>query len=397
MANGRASVQGCRARVARGFTLIQIMVGVALLGIVLTLVMGLLTQHLSGPREQAGAPAPPSAETAAPPPEFSAVTVFFATDRNRTASTMPAAVFGSGRGSVTYGACEVSIPRDHRMGELEAPFSFLGFSLPEDQAKHVVLLSTEVYPASRYFAELGQRIGRAPAKSALIFVHGYNVTFEDAARRTAQMTYDLGFEGAPVFYSWPSQGKETAYPKDEENIRWSEANLKRFLDDFLKRTDAQNIYLIAHSMGNRGAVAALGAIFAANPQHRQRFREIILTAPDIDAEIFVRDIAPQIVGSRTTITLYASSADRALQLSKRFHGYPRLGDAGTRPVIIPGIETVDATTVDTSFLKHSYYAETSSVLSDMFYLIRQGLRAKDRFALETVKTPDGKEYWKFKH
>ena len=39
----------------------------------------------------------------------------------------------------------------------------------------------------------------------------HGVTFKDAARRTAQMAYDLGFPGAPVFYSWPSAGTSTGF------------------------------------------------------------------------------------------------------------------------------------------------------------------------------------------
>jgi len=47
----------------------------------------------------------------------------------------------------------------------------------------------------------------------LLFVHGYNVSFEDAARRTGQLAYDLGFEGPTVFFSWPSRGSVTAYTR----------------------------------------------------------------------------------------------------------------------------------------------------------------------------------------
>ena len=57
---------------------------------------------------------------------------------------------------------------------------------------------------------------RAARDDAFLFIHGYNVTFEGAARRTAQMAYDLGFNGAAVFYSWPSQGTPTAYTIDEQ-------------------------------------------------------------------------------------------------------------------------------------------------------------------------------------
>lgn len=64
------------------------------------------------------------------------------------------------------------------MGVLEAPFSLLGLSLPEDQEKHVVLLKTDVYNEATYFAQL---IGRAPAKSALIFMRGYNVMLSAVA------------------------------------------------------------------------------------------------------------------------------------------------------------------------------------------------------------------------
>src|SRR5262245_28654371 len=117
-------------------------------------------------------------------------------------------------------------------------------------------------------------------------IHGYNVTFEDAARRTAQIAYDLGFSGAPVFYSWLSQGTVTSYTIDESNIEWTQASLRIFLEDFFARSTAHNVYLIAHSMGNRALTHAVSSLLNENPTLKNHLRELILAAPDIDAEVF---------------------------------------------------------------------------------------------------------------
>lgn len=327
-------------------------------------------------------------------PDYAIVRVFFATDRNMTGSTNPDEMFGVNRSNITYGTCEVSIPRDHRMGELEAP-SIWRLEFLEDPAKHVVLLSTAITSKDRFFADVAARVRDSEGSNTFLFVHGYNVTFEEAARRTAQITYDLAFDGAPVFYSWPSRGTISAYTVDEQNIQWAQANLRSFLDDFFTRSDAQNVYLIAHSMGNRALTRAVASLLADKPVLRSRLKEVILTAPDIDAEVFKRDIAPALTATGRPVTLYASSEDRALAASKTVHGYPRAGDSGQGLVVIRGIETIDATRVDTSFIGHSYFGEARSVLSDMFYLIRDGKRADERFGLRPVDGQAGR-YWEFK-
>src|SRR5262249_8423076 len=124
-------------------------------------------------------------------------------------------------------------------------------------------------------------------------------------------------------------------------------------------------------------------------------QEVILTAPDIDADVFKRDIAPSLTATGRPVTLYASSEDLALVASKKVHGYPRAGDSGRELVVVPGVEKVDATYADTSLLGHSSFAESRSVLSDMFYLIRNGERADMRFGLRRVDAQAGR-YWEFK-
>lgn len=336
----------------------------------------------------------PTASISMREPAYATVRVFFATDRNLTGNTDPNEMFGVNRSNLTYGACEVSIPRDHRMGELESP-SIWRLEFREDPAKHVVLLSTAIASKDKFFADVAARVRQSKGSNAFLFVHGYNVTFEDAARRTAQITYDLGFDGAPTFYSWPSRGSTPAYTVDEQNIEWAQANLRSFLEDVFTRSDAQSVYLIAHSMGNRALTRAVASLLTDKPALRDRLKEVILTAPDIDADVFKRDIAPALAATGRPVTLYASSEDLALVASKKVHGYPRAGDSGQGLVVVPGIETIDATRVDTSLLGHSYFAEARSVLSDMFYLIRNGQRADQRFGLRPVDAQVGR-YWEFK-
>lgn len=324
---------------------------------------------------------------------YAVVRTFFATDRNVVENATPSKTFGADRSPLTYGIADVSIPRDHRIGELESP-SVLKLEFREDPAKHVVLLSTQSRPKDKFFSELAGRIRMSSRSSAFLFIHGYNVTFEDAARRTAQISYDLAFDGAPVFYSWPSQGATHAYTVDEQNIEWTQTNLKSFLTDFFMRSDAQDIYLIAHSMGNRALTRAVAVLIKENPAFGPRLKEVILTAPDIDAEVFKREIAPALIATGRPVTLYSSSEDLALIASKEIHGYPRAGDSGKGLVVLPGIETIDATKVDTSLIGHSYFAENRSVLSDIFYIIRGNQKADQRFGLHRVDFRGGR-YWEF--
>jgi esterase/lipase superfamily enzyme len=327
-------------------------------------------------------------------PNYATVNVFYATDRKSNAAQPPSQRFGGERGEIEYGTAKVSIPRNHKMGALESP-SILRLEFRADPEKHVVLLGLESMDAGAYFQNVAAQVKRSTQKSAFVFVHGYNVTFEDAARRTAQISYDLGFDGAPVFYSWPSQGEVAKYTVDETNIAWSTPHLERFLGEFAQRSNADRIFLIGHSMGTRGLTQAYLSLLASRPAVGKKFVEIILAAPDIDAAVFKRDIAPAMLAGAGKVTLYASSEDVPLKASKAIHGYPRAGESGADLVIIQGMESIDATGFGTDFLNHSYAVENRSILSDMFYIVRNGFRAQQRAGLQPF--PMGAPtHWRFR-
>jgi esterase/lipase superfamily enzyme len=244
-------------------------------------------------------------------------------------------------------------------------------------------------------ADLKQSIAASGARSALLFIHGYRTTFEDAARRTGQLAYDLGFQGTPVFYSWPSQGKLSGYIVDEANVEWTQADLASFLADFLQQSEAEHVYLVAHSMGNRALAKATASVIAARPELAGRIREVILAAPDIDADVFRQQLLPALAAVPNPLTLYASSTDSAMRASKAIHGYARAGDSGTGLVVAKGVETIDASGVDTGFIRHAYFAEQRSALSDMYYLVQKQARAAERFGLQAVDGTMGR-YWTFR-
>jgi len=282
----------------------------------------------------------------------------------------PDRTYGNERGELEMGICEVSIPERHEVGAVERP-SVFRLELQEDPRRHVVVLGIEEQPADEFFAGLRDRVDASRKKEAFVFVHGFNTTFEEAAHRTAQLAYDLRFDGAPIFFSWPSQGELIQYSVDETNADWTVPHLKEFLVAVAKRSGAESVHLIAHSMGNRALTSALRRISYEMRDELPLFNELVLTAPDIDAQVFEHDIVPAILPTAERVTLYASSNDEALKLSKTVHGYRRAGDSGAELLVIPGIDTIDVSTVDTSLIGHLYYGDNATVIADMLDLINR--------------------------
>ncbi len=364
----------------------------------------------SAPPEPSGSELPTLAPPPPPPPpaiagergredtfvvdeNYAVVHVFYATDRRPTGSAVPARFYGGERAStddLQLGTLNVSIPRDHRMGAIERP-SIWKLEFREDPEKHIVLLNVSPRSAPDFYSELASKVDSSPEKDAFVFVHGFDNTFEEAAWRTAQISYDLGFHGAPILYSWPSKGKLSQYAADEATIDWTSAHLEAFLETVAAQSHATTVHLIAHSMGNRALTRALAAIASRHPVPPM-FKEVFLAAPDIDVGVF-RQLAATFPTAATHVTLYASSKDKAILASERIHDYDRVGDS-THICVVPNIDTIDATAVDTSLIGHSYYGDNRSILSDMFQVMRTGAPPGQRFGMH-VMTAQQVTYWAF--
>jgi esterase/lipase superfamily enzyme len=239
-------------------------------------------------------------------------------------------------------------------------------------------------PEDQFFTQVAAKVAASREKQAFVFVHGFDNTFADAARRTAQLAYDLGFDGAPILYSWPSKGKVGSYPADEATVEWTAPHLQKFLEKVAMETHATTVHLIAHSMGNRAVTAAMSAIARDHSGLPPMFKQVFLAAPDIDVGVF-RQLARTFPAAAERVTLYASSRDEALVASKRFHSGPRAGDTGTVITIVPKVDTIDATAVDTGLLGHSYYGDNRRFFRTCFMRFTTASRPTNALACNPPK------------
>jgi esterase/lipase superfamily enzyme len=315
------------------------------------------------------------------------VKVFYATDRARGSGTNPNGVFGPQRGSLTLGSCELMFP-----GRSEAGGN--GQQAPEKPLRPVV---RKVLPAAKdeLLAQMNATLARSPRRRVLVFVPGYNVSFAEAARSTGYLKQALGFEGTAIFFSWPSKGRSDGFGTDEREIEWAQPDLKEFLKILAADAKQRSIYLVGQGMGGRALAKAFVYLNSAQPELGKAFREVILVAPDMELETFRRDLAPSLAASNARITIYASSNDPGLRASAKFQDYPRVGDSGPQLTLFPGLETIDASRVNTSLSGPLLTAPGNSIIADLKHLIRDGDKPTQRPALQVVEVASGR-YWRLK-
>ena len=354
------------------------------------------------------APPPPPPPPAGTDPTFDVVPVFYGTDR--AVEPDPKRLqFGAERGHrLQLGRALVTVPTAHKVPAIERPwvieipyFKVKIYEEKEDTAKHFTLQEISALTKEQMLALVKERLAKSAnfKDHAFVFVHGFNTSFDYALYRTAQIAYDLKFDGAPFVYSWPSGGKVASYTYDRGSAEQAEPHLAEFLDIVVKESGAKSISLIAHSMGNELLLRVLERLRPAAPEG-VTISQVILAAPDVDRDKFM-NIAREITDFAKGVTLYAASNDKALGYSGRFWGgVPRAGDVpSTGPLIVPGVDTIDVSEVSTDSLglNHSGYAENNALLNDIKLLLQTGERPPDKRIpiLQHMTTSTGGEYWRY--
>lgn len=342
---------------------------------------------------------------------FDIVTVFWGTNRRLPEGVdrkTPAQASSENGRQLALGFAHVTIPKVGRdVGSLQRPprFAMLGTTLfvgSEDPKQHFTIGDFKRLDLGMFVSatETTRKLSQRYRDEALVFIHGYNTPFDGAIFRTAQLAYDLEFDGVPYVFSWPSLGSPDGYIHDKDASDAARRYLKEFLDIVVTRTGARRVHLIAHSMGSRLLTEVLRSM-PPPPDGRPRFEQLILAAPDIDADVF-REIAAQVRPVGRAMTIYASKNDRALWLSRSAAiGRPRVGEITPNgPILVDGVDAIDISGADFSTLwglNHSTFAERSPVLNDLKLLIAKGTRPPETRTgtLQRIEVASRGVYWKY--
>ncbi|SFD76384.1 alpha/beta hydrolase [Pseudoalteromonas denitrificans] len=292
------------------------------------------------------------------------------------------------RSEVTYGTASVSVPTDHTSGIIERPFLDKALKLfkinRENPDKHICIKSCNETTKQDFLTQIGSK------ETALLFIHGFNVSFNDALYQSAQLKTDLVFNDSFVLFSWPSNANKLLYASDKERAGTAAFLLADLIVDMSKQ-NFKEIYILAHSMGSYCLSQALmsNKMNNINPDVT-----VALAAPDVDRDDFLTHYFPQYQQSFNQITVYASSKDLALFTSSYANNSNRLGDS--KPITFAkGMDTVDATPVASwmSF-NHSYVFEHNYVITDLHNYFFNKQTAKDR-RLKPMPTTQNQDYWQF--
>jgi hypothetical protein len=124
------------------------------------------------------------------------VTVWFGTNRHLHTTGQ---FLGERSDQVSYGRCAVFVPEDRAAGSLGR--GLFGRMFKGDD--RVKLKERTLLDESLFWGELAKEVTslNLSNRDGLVFLHGYNTKFVDAARRTAQLKVDLAHSGPAAFFS----------------------------------------------------------------------------------------------------------------------------------------------------------------------------------------------------
>lgn len=276
-----------------------------------------------------------------------------------------------------YGVCRISVPKHHSTTEI----TFSPDGKGSSHKFYKIVSEKEINPD--YLFDFVKRTKRTP----LIFIHGFNVKYQEALLRASQITYDLKYQGPVILFTWPSGAgdgflDDTLLTKTYELNKYGAQNsidlFKKIISEFYLHEIPINI--MVHSMGHEvviPAISQLGQNFKDQNDLAEKkiINELIMNAPDFDKNEFLKSV-DNVKYVTKRMTLYCSNNDKALAASTKINKSERLGSCSN----IDDVDTINVSSIDSTTIGHSYYA-SRDVITDVFQVLL-GLDAEKRLFIK---------------
>ncbi len=288
----------------------------------------------------------------------------------RAPSPDPAILFSSGRSpALNFADVTVGVPSQREAGAINMP----GRTVNPD--KEFRITAAESIGRDDFAARLAEAFAARPAgrRTAILYVHGFDVSFASGVFRQAQLMHDFALDGVSVHYSWPSAGRAALYLYDRDSADFARGGLAETLSTVVA-AGAESVVVFAHSMGGNVVMEALRELgLERRADVLGRIEAVVLAAPDIDGDLFRAELA-RIEPRPGTIVALVSPRDRALRMSSGLRGgRGRIGlglQEDVAGLAALGVHVVDTTRYDQS--KDPYRHNIFTGSPTLIRLLRNG-------------------------
>lgn len=278
------------------------------------------------------------------------------------------------------------------------------------QNEEIKVKQLESLQQDAFVNKVKKLVDESPRRSLLVVVHGFREAFPSALRKTAFLGHILDINSPVLLFDWPgNQGSSLRGYRRARNVAiQSGAELAKTLELINREVKPDKLWLIANSMGAQVVADAFSHLYQ-NPEFSDadiEFEDVVLTAPDVSHEKFNNQFKREIATMARNLTVYVSSNDRALIMSRIINRDVRRGESTLTPDMLDEairisqlvssdddlVTLIDVTPVNRTRNFHNFSLETPEFFDDLFLRLTNDRTPQTR-QLYGFKTKDGNPYW----
>lgn len=278
--------------------------------------------------------------------------------------------------------------------------------------EEIKILTVQGTDRADFAARLRPLVEASPHRGLLLLVHGLRTDMDFALRGTAFLAHVIDIDAPVMVFDWPgNQGPSLrSYRRAQEIASASGADLAAILTFVIQEIRPEQLWILANSLGGQVVVKAFHYLNQdpAFADAEVEVDEVVLTAPDVGKGEFNERFKQDLAALARHTTLYVSSNDRALLLSRLVNRERRLGESslsvdtaeligeveelmGLVEADSDHVELVDVTPVNRTRNFHNFSLEVPEFFDDIYLRLANPETPLNRLRFE-FRTPEGKRY-----